>query len=104
MTEQEIRELVAGQADGDYLALTGAGRRVIRICLGDDKTAIENSDLFARNYRKKLPRQTSQVFFSIGSIYERQQRWLQVITHYREYLKKYGLPFLYWDLMLKGLA
>jgi tetratricopeptide (TPR) repeat protein len=61
-----------------------------RIGLGDDKTAIENSDLFARNYRKKLPRQTSQVFFSIGSIYERQQRWFQVITHYREYLKKYG--------------
>ena len=61
-----------------------------RIGLGDDKTAIENSDLFARNYRNKLPRQTSQVFFSIGSIYERQQRWFDVISHYREYLKKYG--------------
>jgi hypothetical protein len=46
--------------------------------------------LFARNYRRKLPRQTSQVFFSIGSIYERQARWPQVVTHYREYLKKYG--------------
>jgi tetratricopeptide (TPR) repeat protein len=61
-----------------------------RIGLGDDKTAIANSDLFAKNYRKKLPRQTSQVFFSIGSIYERQQRWPQVIAHYQEYLKKYG--------------
>jgi tetratricopeptide (TPR) repeat protein len=61
-----------------------------RIGLGDDKTAIENSSLFARNYRNKLPRQTSQVFFSIGSIYERQQRWFDVISHYREYLNKYG--------------
>jgi hypothetical protein len=28
--------------------------------------------------------------FSIGSIYERQKRWFQVITHYRDYLAKYG--------------
>ncbi|MBW1904557.1 MAG: tetratricopeptide repeat protein [Deltaproteobacteria bacterium] len=61
-----------------------------RIGLGDDKAAMEDSDLFARSYRRKLPRQTSQVMFSIGSIYERQQRWFQVISHYRDYLKKYG--------------
>ena len=61
-----------------------------RIGLGDDKTAMEDSDLFARNYRRKLPRQTSQVMFSIGSIYERQKRWFEAISHYRDYLKKYG--------------
>ena len=61
-----------------------------RIGLGDDKAAMEDADLFARNYRRKLPRQTSQVMFSIGSIYERQQRWPQVVSHYQEYLKKYG--------------
>ncbi|MGB5268364.1 MAG: tetratricopeptide repeat protein, partial [Polyangiales bacterium] len=61
-----------------------------RIGLGDDKTAMEDSDLFARNYKRKLPRQTSQVMFSIGSIYERQSRWPQVIAHYKEYLSKYG--------------
>jgi tetratricopeptide (TPR) repeat protein len=61
-----------------------------RIGLGDDKAAMDDSDLFARNYRRKLPRQTSQVMFSIGSIYERQKRWPQVVTHYRDYLKKYG--------------
>jgi tetratricopeptide (TPR) repeat protein len=61
-----------------------------RIGLGDDKAAMEDSDLFARNYKSKLPRQTSQVMFSIGSIYERQKRWFQVITHYRDYLAKYG--------------
>ena len=61
-----------------------------RIGLGDDKAAMDDADLFARNYRRKLPQQTSQVMFSIGSIYERQKRWPQVVTHYRDYLKKYG--------------
>jgi hypothetical protein len=28
--------------------------------------------------------------FSIGSIYERQKRWPEVISHYREYLSQYG--------------
>ena len=61
-----------------------------RIGLGDDQAAMQDADLFARNYRRKLPRQTSQVMFSIGSIYERQNRPSQVISHYQEYLKKYG--------------
>lgn len=61
-----------------------------RIGLGDDKAAMEDAELFARNYRRKLPRQTSQVMFSIGSIYEHQKRWFEVISHYRDYLAKYG--------------
>ncbi len=61
-----------------------------RIGLGDDQAAMQDADLFARNYRRKIPRQTSQVMFSIGSIYERQNRPFQVISHYQEYLKKYG--------------
>ncbi|MCZ6805952.1 MAG: tetratricopeptide repeat protein [Deltaproteobacteria bacterium] len=61
-----------------------------RIGLGDDQAAMEDADLFARNYRRKLPRQTSQVMFSIGSIYERQNRPPQVISHYQDYLKRYG--------------
>ncbi len=61
-----------------------------RIGLGDDKAAMDDADLFARNYKRKLSRQTSQVMFSIGSIYERQKRWFEVISHYRDYLKKYG--------------
>ena len=31
--------LVAGQADGDFQALQDAGRRVIRVCFGDDVAA-----------------------------------------------------------------
>jgi len=29
-------DLISGQADGDHQALTAAGRRVLRVCLGDD--------------------------------------------------------------------
>ncbi|MGD8318745.1 MAG: tetratricopeptide repeat protein, partial [Myxococcales bacterium] len=89
-----------------------------RIGLGDDKTAVEDAELFARNYRRKLPRQTSQVMFSIGSIYERQKRWFEVISHYRDYLSKYsrvGMPHqvieantaigrAFWELNKKGDA
>jgi transaldolase/glucose-6-phosphate isomerase len=35
-SEYTFGALIAGQADGDFRALTAAGRRVVRICLGDD--------------------------------------------------------------------
>ncbi len=89
-----------------------------RIGLGDDAAAMEDAELFAKNYRRKLPRQTSQVMFSIGSIYERQKRYPQVIGHYQDYLKQYskvGLPHqvieantaigrAYWELNRKKEA
>ena len=60
-----------------------------RLGLGDDRAAMDDADLFARNYRRKMPRETSQVVFSIGSIYERQKRWPDVVSHYKRYLKNY---------------
>jgi transaldolase/glucose-6-phosphate isomerase len=35
-TDYTFGTLIAGQADGDYQALVDTGRRVIRVCLGDD--------------------------------------------------------------------
>ena len=35
-TNDTFADLIAGQADGDYRALVDAGRRVIRVCLGND--------------------------------------------------------------------
>ncbi len=34
--DHTFAKLIAGQADGDFQALKDAGRRVIRVCLGDD--------------------------------------------------------------------
>lgn len=61
-----------------------------RLGLGDDDKAIDDAKLYERNYAKKYPRETSQVVYSLASIYERQNDWQKVAEHYQSYLKKYG--------------
>ena len=60
-----------------------------RLGLGDEEKALEDANLFEKNYRKKFPRETSQVVYSIGSIYERQEDWKKLISHYSSYLSRY---------------
>lgn len=61
-----------------------------RLGLGDDEKAVDDAKLYERNFSKKHPRETSQVVYSLASIYERQGDWEKVKEHYRSYLKKYG--------------
>jgi len=61
-----------------------------RLGLGQTDEAIADAELFERNYRRRMPRETSQVMFSIGSIYERQNNWQLVFNHYRGWLREYG--------------
>jgi tetratricopeptide (TPR) repeat protein len=66
-----------------------------RIGLGDTEEAVADATLFERSYKRSLPRQTSQVVFAVGSIYERSENWTQVVRHYRKFLRDYrrqGLP------------
>lgn len=60
-----------------------------RMGLGDKDKALEDARLFARNYARRLPRETSIVQFSIGTIYEREQNWRQVASHYRSFARQY---------------
>lgn len=60
-----------------------------RLGLGEEEKAIEDARLFERNYRRRMPRETSQVVFSLGTIYERQQNWSKVVDHYRDFLRSY---------------
>lgn len=60
-----------------------------RIGLGEEDKAIEDAELFARNYRRGRARETSQVIFSLGSIYERRRAWADVVDHYRDFLRTY---------------
>jgi hypothetical protein len=60
-----------------------------RLGLGDEDKAVEDAKTYERNYSHKFPRQTSQVKFSLGSIYERQQDWNKVIGHYTSYINAY---------------
>ncbi len=61
-----------------------------RIGLNDDQKALADAELFANNYRARLPRETSQAVFAVGALYERQARWADVAKHYQDYLKRYG--------------
>jgi tetratricopeptide (TPR) repeat protein len=61
-----------------------------RLGLGEEETAIEDAELFARNYSRRLPRETSQVIFSLGTIYERQRNWTKVVDHYRGFLRRFN--------------
>ena len=61
-----------------------------RLGFGDDQKATDDAKLYEKNYAKKYPRETSQVIYSMASIYERQNDWAKVAEHYQSYLKKYG--------------
>lgn len=61
-----------------------------RLGLGEQDAAVEDARLFERSYRRRMPRETSQVMFSIGSIYERAEDWNRVFSHYRGWLREYG--------------
>ena len=57
--------------------------------LGNTEQAIEDAELFAENYGRSRPRQTAQVNFSIGAIYERTENWERVIHYYRRFLTQF---------------
>jgi TolA-binding protein len=61
-----------------------------RLGLGQQEEALEDARLFERNYRQRMPRETSQVIFSLGSIYERANDWNRVFGHYMNWLRQYG--------------
>ncbi|MGE3629569.1 MAG: tetratricopeptide repeat protein [Sandaracinaceae bacterium] len=61
-----------------------------RLGLGQEDEAIADAQMFERNYRRRMPRETSQVQFSLGAIYERRQDWNRVFNHYNSWLRSYG--------------
>jgi tetratricopeptide (TPR) repeat protein len=66
-----------------------------RLGLGDEAKAVADAKLFEKNYARKFPLETSQVHYSIGSVYERSGDWQKVINHYTGFLrqfKKTALP------------
>ena len=61
-----------------------------RLGLGQQQEALDDARMFERNYNRRMPRETSQVIFSLGSIYERANDWNQVFRHYTSWLREYG--------------
>jgi tetratricopeptide (TPR) repeat protein len=70
-----------------------------RLGLGDELRAVEDAKTFEKNYSHKFARETSQVKYSIGSIYERQQDWKKVVDHYSSYINQYKKTALPNELM-----
>jgi tetratricopeptide (TPR) repeat protein len=70
-----------------------------RLGLGDEAKAVEDAKSFEKDYSHKFPRETSQVKYSLGSIYERQQDWKKVVDHYSSYINQYKRTALPNELM-----
>jgi tetratricopeptide (TPR) repeat protein len=60
-----------------------------RLGLGDEAKAVDDAKLFDKNYHRKYPRETSQVNYSLGSIYERQADWGKALNHYSSFIKQF---------------
>lgn len=60
-----------------------------RLGLGNEEKAVEDAKIFDNNYRRRFPRDTSQVNYSLGSIYEREANWKKAIDHYTNFLKQF---------------
>lgn len=71
-----------------YVALENAV--FFRLGLGEEDAAIEDASLYERSYRRSRARESSQVIFSLGSIYERRSDWPRVLSHYQAFLHDYG--------------
>jgi len=57
--------------------------------------AVEDAELFERNYARRHPRVTSQVVFAVGDLYRRQERWDETARHFRGYVRRFqrtGFP------------
>lgn len=70
-----------------------------RLGLGDEERAVEDAKSFEKNWSRKFPRETSQVRYSLGSIYERLQDWKRVVDHYSSYISQYKKTALPNELM-----
>jgi tetratricopeptide (TPR) repeat protein len=60
-----------------------------RLGLGNEAKAVEDAKIFDQNYRRRFPREASQVNYSLGSIYEREANWKKAIDHYTNFLKAF---------------
>jgi tetratricopeptide (TPR) repeat protein len=63
---------------------------LFRLGMGQEEQAIANADLFQRNYERRMPRETAQVRYAIGALYEHRNQHGTVILYYRRFLRDYA--------------
>ncbi len=64
----------------------------IRIGLGHDAEAKTDADFLDSTFgsNRKYQRKAAEAYFSIGERYVMERQWTDVVSHYEEYLRKYG--------------
>lgn len=63
---------------------------VFRLGLGDYEKALEDAEIFEKNYYQRRPNEAATVYFSVGVIYERLKDWKKLQKHYENYLNRYS--------------
>ncbi|HVK72416.1 MAG TPA: tetratricopeptide repeat protein [Kofleriaceae bacterium] len=84
---EEYAKKYAGEKDA-YDAMNNAV--FFRKGIGDDDKAIENTNFFISKFGGKKQGDAAGAFFSLASIYEKRGDQDKVVSHYRDYLKKYN--------------
>ena len=84
---EEYAKKYAGEKDA-YDAMNNAV--FFRKGIGDDDKAIENTQFFISKFGGKKQGDAAGAYFSLASIYEKRGDLDKVVSHYRDYLKKYG--------------
>jgi TolA-binding protein len=64
----------------------------IRIGLGQDDQAKADAEFLDQRFgsNRKYQRKAAEAYFQIGELYTSVRNWTQVISHYDEYLRKFG--------------
>lgn len=84
---EEYAQKYAGQKDA-YDLMSDAV--FYRKGIGDDEKAIDNTKYFIAKFASKKPADAANAYFSLASIYEKRGDMDKVVSHYRDYLKRYG--------------
>jgi len=77
---------------------------LFRLGLGDIEKARDDAELFERSYRRKLPRETATVNFSLCTIPEQEESWNGMFRCYRSFLRGFRRSALPQQLMHANLG
>ncbi|MFO0693535.1 MAG: tetratricopeptide repeat protein [Polyangiales bacterium] len=98
-TEQERNEGRCAVASEALMNAT-----LFRLGLAQEEQAIADADLFQRNYARTMPRETAQVYYAVGQLYEHREQWDKVVLYYRRYIRDFSRMATPHQLIMANVA
>jgi TolA-binding protein len=84
-------EKYAKQFSGEKDAPTAQSQAVFfRKGVGDDDTALKDTDYYVKEYNSKQPADAAAAFYSMAGIYEKNRKYDDLVTHLEKYLKQFA--------------